>query len=1347
MTHNLSELFSHPAGTAVIRGSYDAVTVVLSVTIAVFASYVALGFANRMSWGASRQRNLWLVLGAATMGVGIWSMHFVGMLAYQLPIKVRYDLWITLFSMVPAGVATWLAFYIVSRPRVGWLALASASLFMGLAISSMHYVGMSAMIMPAMMAYQPDVFAVSLLIAIAASFGALKLAQRFHHQQYPPEWQKQLAALMMGLAVSGMHYVGMAAMRVYDMCVTPPDYSGSFDLGEYDWLFALVTLLFLLVMVFQGIRDRFSESGMSLAAKTTLMTSVLVISVAGIVGLLAYNHTRNVAVGDEIKLIEQEVNEEVEELEALFEQLHEDIRYLQQHPVLATELEEAVNESIPFIEWGPRQERYHETALVMGELLRARPNYAQIRFVGLSERGRELIRIERRGETIVRIPDQDLQYKGDEPYFREVLASSHQDVYLSSVSLNREYGIVTLPHTLMLRAAKMVNRTNGELVGFLVINLDLTTVLGEMIVTESPNDADHITNQKGEILLARDARIPFSTEQAGDLSLIKYYPQLLDSFTENRREQAVRLENEQYVLSLKKLFFDPVDPGRFLAVSEVIPMAEIQRRIQPVLNRLFLMTLLLAVLAAWPVVLLVRMIVKPLNRITEATGQFASGGALPSLDLDRSDEIGALARAFSSMAGQVRAREQALSESEELTRKVIQNAGDGIVIIDEKGIIQSVNDAAIQIFGYSESEMEGSNVSMLMPDPYRTEHDGYMQRYLRSGNSEALRKLRELEGQRKGGDCFPLELVTTEVVHGSGRLFVGMLRDISQRKEIEQELRLAGRVMEASQESIIITDADQNICAINPAFTEITGYCADEVLGRKPNLLSSGRHDKAFYDHMWSQINTNGSWKGEIWDQRKNGQIYPKWMSVSAIKNDEGKVTHYVGVASDITERKLSEHRLEQLAHYDALTGLPNRMLLQDRLRHGINQCRRGDTRLALLFLDLDRFKSVNDNYGHEVGDQLLNNVADRLRSCVREGDTLARQGGDEFVVVVSDIHEPSDAGKVAEHLIVALQAPFYIDGKECFIGGSVGIAVYPDDGDDLDELARKADTAMYRAKESGGNRYSLYDQRMGEEASRRLQIENYLRYAVERNELELHFQPVISMQSGEVVAVESLMRWTHPELGQVSPAEFIPLAEDAGLISNIGRWGLAQACRQFRLWRDQGVKLERLAVNISPRCLLQPALPEYIEELLRENGIPPGCLELELTETTVMEYSGHAARFFEHIEKLGVRLAIDDFGTGYSSLAYIKQLPIHVLKIDRSFVRDIGQDPNDREIIRGVTALAHGLGLEVVAEGVEDLQQLEFLRTLGCDLVQGWLYLPAVPGDEITARLSKGMALRPGGS
>jgi EAL domain-containing protein (putative c-di-GMP-specific phosphodiesterase class I) len=287
----------------------------------------------------------------------------------------------------------------------------------------------------------------------------------------------------------------------------------------------------------------------------------------------------------------------------------------------------------------------------------------------------------------------------------------------------------------------------------------------------------------------------------------------------------------------------------------------------------------------------------------------------------------------------------------------------------------------------------------------------------------------------------------------------------------------------------------------------------------------------------------------------------------------------------------------------------------------------------------------------------------------------------------------------------------------------------------------------MYRAKESGGNRYSLYDQRMGEEASRRLQIENYLRYAVERNELELHFQPVISMQSGEVVAVESLMRWTHPELGQVSPAEFIPLAEDAGLISNIGRWGLAQACRQFRLWRDQGVKLERLAVNISPRCLLQPALPEYIEELLRENGIPPGCLELELTETTVMEYSGHAARFFEHIEKLGVRLAIDDFGTGYSSLAYIKQLPIHVLKIDRSFVRDIGQDPNDREIIRGVTALAHGLGLEVVAEGVEDLQQLEFLRTLGCDLVQGWLYLPAVPGDEITARLSKGMALRPGGS
>ncbi len=418
--------------------------------------------------------------------------------------------------------------------------------------------------------------------------------------------------------------------------------------------------------------------------------------------------------------------------------------------------------------------------------------------------------------------------------------------------------------------------------------------------------------------------------------LYKRYPLFERLYADDLLVSEFHFYDEYHVINLQKLFYDPSNPKRFMAVAEVLPSAEIERRIQPVLNRLILITLLFTVFAAWLVVSLVRMIVRPLNRITEASAQLAADGVLPELDLMRKDEIGALARNFHDMAERVGARERSLAESEELTRKVIQSAGDGIVIINEKGVIQSVNMAVVEIFGYAQDEMEGKNVSKLMPEPHRTNHDGYLNRYMQSGVSDAIGMMRELEGQRKNGELFPLELVTTEVMHSKGRLFVGMVRDISDRKKAEQELRLAAQVMESSLESIIVTDAEQKIYAVNPAFTEITGYTAEEVIGRNPKMFASGRQDSDFYQRMWTEIEQTGNWQGEIWDRRKNGEIYPKWMSITALKDNGGDITHYVSVASDITERKLSERRLEELAHYDALTGLANRLLLQDRLQHGI---------------------------------------------------------------------------------------------------------------------------------------------------------------------------------------------------------------------------------------------------------------------------------------------------------------------------------------------------------------------------------------------------------------------------
>lgn len=1328
----------------IVSGSYDYIVVVMSVAIAILASYVALNFANHMAHEGGQRRKLWMLLGAATMGVGIWSMHFLGMLAYKLPFVIRYDPAITLLSIVPSGIASGLAFFVVGRQRVSQIALAGAALLMGMAISGMHYIGMAAMQMPAAMSYDPSLIVLSVLIGIAASWAALKLTLMYHKLHYPPEWQKQISAILMGVAISGMHYSGMAAMQIYEVGITEMSYAEGLDLEDYDGLFALLTLVFLIIMVVQTVRDRFSNERLSLAAKTTLMTSVLVIFAAVSVGTLSYVFIRDLTISEEVEQIQQEVAEEVEMLGHSIDRLISDILYLQQHPQLTLVLEN-LEKGAGAIEVSTLQRpRFKQLATIFQEILYARPEYEQIRLIGIRDGGRELVRLQRQEGMIKRTPEEALQRKGEETYFKEILSILPDEVYLSEITLNREHGVISLPHTLMLRAAKPVFDISGDLQGFLIINFNLNSVFKKMIATKSPRDADHISNQWGDVLMARDTKLGSVRQNGYDSLLFEVYPELKSMFTEERIVPQFHNASGQFVVNLQKLFYDKNNPQRFIAVSEVIPKTEIEHRVQPVLNRLFLMTLLLTVFTAWPVASLVRMIVRPLNRITEATAQFASGGEMPALDIDRGDEIGTLSRSFHNMVEQVNARERALTESEELTRKVIQNAGDGIVIINAKGEICSVNNTAIVMFGYSKEEMEGRNVSILMPEPYCLELVTHIHNYLESGCSTAIGSLRETEGRRKNGECFPLELMITEVNHIGGTIFVGMLRDVSKRKETEQELRLAGQVMEVAQESIVITEDDLSICAVNPAFTEITGYLPEEVIGCSPKILASGLHDQVFYERMWYEINTTGNWQGEVWDKRKNGEVYPKWLSISEIRDSSDMVTHYVSVASDITDRKLSEKRLKQLAHYDNLTGLPNRMLLLDRMRQEIEQSKRNNLKLALLFLDLDRFKSVNDNYGHNVGDQLLVSVAERFRGCIRETDTLARHGGDEFAILVSDVKESDDVARIAEHLIASLQSSFDLDGKECFVGVSIGIALFPNDGGEPDELMQKADTAMYRAKASGGKNYSLYDQRLGQESRRRLQMENALHFALKRNELELNYQPVISMESGQVVAVESLMRWHNDDLGSVSPAEFIPLAEDAGIIASIGRWGLEQACMQFCKWRDQGIHLERIAVNISPRCLMKPDLPDYIASLLQKYDIPPNSLELELTETAVMQFSETESVFFKYIEELGVRLAIDDFGTGYSSLANIKKLPIHVLKIDRSFVRDIERDPGDQEIIKGVVALAHGLGLEVVAEGVEVIEQLDFLRSLECDYLQGWYYLPAVSGEEISRLLANEMTLSP---
>ncbi|MCP4636193.1 MAG: EAL domain-containing protein [Methyloversatilis sp.] len=556
-----------------------------------------------------------------------------------------------------------------------------------------------------------------------------------------------------------------------------------------------------------------------------------------------------------------------------------------------------------------------------------------------------------------------------------------------------------------------------------------------------------------------------------------------------------------------------------------------------------------------------------------------------------------------------------------------------------------------------------------------------------------------------------------------------------QKVRAAAELRQAAAVFESTRDGVFITDLDARIVALNRAFTEISGYPQEEALGQNPRILQSGRHDAAFYQSMWESVLESGYWQGEVWNRRKNGELYQQLLTISTVRNEAGRASRYVGVMTDISQLKRSEAQLDYLAHHDPLTDLPNRLLLQSRVQHAIERAERQRDHFALLFIDLDHFKNVNDSLGHPVGDELLTEIAHRLRTRLREADTLARLGGDEFVLLLENIQMPEDAAQVAQSLLDLLHKPFRVSQeRDIYIGASIGIAVYPDDGRTVTELVQHSDVAMYQAKEAGRGAFRFYTEAMSRAAQDRLHLDTRLRRALERGEFALHYQPQIDMASGRIIGAEALIRWLDPEEGMVSPARFIPVAEESGLIVPIGEWVLRTACAQAQAWQAAGHELS-IAVNLSARQLQHADMAIRLAELFREYGLGPGRLELELTESMLAGDHAQTEARLQALKALGVELSIDDFGTGYSSLAYLKRFPIDVLKIDQSFVRDIPQDRNDMEIAATIIAMAHTLKLRVIAEGVETPEQHAFLKERGCDAWQGYLRSRPVPADEFEQR------------
>ena len=691
------------------------------------------------------------------------------------------------------------------------------------------------------------------------------------------------------------------------------------------------------------------------------------------------------------------------------------------------------------------------------------------------------------------------------------------------------------------------------------------------------------------------------------------------------------------------------------------------------------------------------------------------------------------------MGDRIKAQEQhAISEAR--YRDISISMADWIWEVDAQGIYTFVDSNVTNLLGYEPHELLGKSPFEFMPADEAKRVGARFAEII--GNMAPIEDL-ENWNYTRNGHLVCLLTNGVPIIDAQGNLlgYRGVDKDITEKKLANDQLQRFKKIIDSANEAIVVTDLGGVIVDINPAYERITGYTRDEIIGATPAKLKSDRHDKAFYQAMWQAIGTDGCWEGEVWDRRKNGEVFPKWLSINALYNTQGQATHYVGTFSDISEKKKAEENLLNLAYYDPLTHLPNRSHFRERLMHDLaTAARRGD-KLALLFIDLDRFKYVNDTYGHAAGDRLLSIVAERLKQRLREEDTIARLGGDEFTVILTGLKTTDSVPLTAQQIVDILYEPITLHDQEVRVGGSVGIAVYPDDGSDYETLSKKADMAMYQAKAEGRNTYQFFSSDINRYITERLSLEADLHKALENQQFEVHYQPKYHVNEQRISGVEALLRWRHPQRGNISPADFIPIAEDSGLIVPIGLQVLEQACTQMARWQHDYGRDISVAVNLSARQFQQKNLVNDIEAVLHRTGLSPHLLELEITESTLMESIDRAVATMERLRALGLSLAIDDFGTGYSSLNYLKRFPINTLKIDKSFIRDLTSDSNDAAIVRAIIALARTMDLKVVAEGVETQEQLNYLSAHGCNQLQGFLLSHPLSAGDLEQTLQQAIS------
>ena len=1117
----------------------------------------------------------------------------------------------------------------------------------------------------------------------------------------------------------------------------------------------------------------------SLATRIAFWFSILVALAFGLVLYYMVQEERSQLLDYKMSEVEFEAKEKIRSFSEEIVHAENDVLFLASTPPIAGIISSSKADDSLAV-WRGRLEQIFSSFITQHE------HYMQVRFLGGANRGTELVRVDRLADGSIRtVPQNELQDKSNRDYVKNGLSQPPGGVMLSRINLNRENGEISQPHTPTLRVCTPIYQ-DGKLFGLLVINIDLRTAL-EQYASKFPWVADvSLVDDQGVFLAHKNKEKTFGADLGTKYRVATEYPkswQALSALAPNIDKRFVSDSSIQpkSICYVAWFFLGEQDKGPQLGTVIKISKSSIFAGIDNKLYSTIMLVLFVMALSILIIWFLSHHAVKPLTRLAYEVRAFGRGDEVQSMSLVRNDEVGDLAQAFHGMREQIQERSQRLTQQEQRLRSIVDNAVDGIILTDSTGKILDSNPAAEFLFGYDDGELIGENLRQLLSAPYREMYENCISKHLSGESQGFIGAGQEIEGRRRDGVPIDIRVTLSDYEIDGKIYFTAMVYDIGERKHLEMELRksneyleervckrtrelerinkellteaerhritrarlfIANKIFEKTPQAIVICDGDNVIRDVNPAYSCMMGYSREEVVGRTPAMTKSGRHDAEYYRIMWEDIVKQNHWEGEIWDRRKNGEIFPKYLTIDRILDDEGKVLNYVATFYDLSDQKATEAELEQRANFDPLTKLPNAEMFRGRLELECNLAKRFNRKLGLFILNIDRFKQINDSFGYQHGDRLLCELGDRLRErlqhmdmFVQEGTepnsgSLARIGGDTFAFMVSDLGDSANAGIVAQRIITRMEQPFKVGGQDIFLTCSIGVSIFPDNSSNLDSQMLCAERALHRARELGGGQYKYYSYEMDRSSLKQVILEADLRRAVLSNSLRLHYQPKLYLVTGEIIGMEALVRWPTQDGSQIYPDEFIPLAESTGLIIPLGRWILHQACMDTKMLNERhGLNL-KVAVNLSMRQFQQHDLIEMVKEVLEETGIAPTSVELEITESMVMVDQKKALHMMSGLKKLGVMLSIDDFGTGYSSLAYLRRFPVDALKIDRSFVSDLEDDYEDASIVQAVCSMSRSLGLLVVAEGVETEGQLQFLMENRCDMAQGYHISRAVPID-----------------